>query len=190
MPPQVWTFYLYLVLAAVIAAVFVGVALSSRRPREVAPGAIHRLRSAFFVLLTLILLGALGFTLARMPYDRWEGEVPDRVVFVAGKQFAFAVSETPVTTAEEWEERTAAAPVEVPAGSLLELRVSSLDVNHSAGIYDPDGVLIGQVQGMPGYVNRLRLRLDRPGRYDVLCLELCGMAHSGMRGVVMVTGTR
>ena len=53
----------------------------------------------------------------------------------------------------------------------------------------PDHVLIGQVQGMPGYVNRLRLRFDRPGRYDILCLELCGNLHSRMRGVIQVTGS-
>ena len=35
---------------------------------------------------------------------------------------------------------------------------------------------------MPGYVNRLRLRLDKPGRYKVLCMELCGMQHHEMRG--------
>jgi cytochrome c oxidase subunit II len=188
MPPQLPIFYLYLVLAAIIFIVFFAVALSSRRPREVPPRAIQRTRLAFLVLLILVLAPALGFTLVKLPYELWAGEVPDRVIFVAGKQFAFAVSEAPVTTDEEWQRATMAAPVEVPAGSLLELRVTSLDVNHSVGLYDPDGVLVGQVQGMPGYVNRLRVRLERPGRYNILCLELCGNSHSRMRGVLLVRG--
>ena len=188
MPPQLSIFYLFLVLAAIVCIVFVAVALSSRRPQEVPQLAIQRTRLGFFILLTLVIVPALGFTLGKLPYELWAGEVPDKLVFVAGKQFAFAVSESPVLTDEQWQAKTMAAPVEVPAGSLLELRVTSLDVNHSAGLYDPDNVLIAQVQAMPGYVNRLRVRLDRPGRYNLLCLELCGNSHSGMRGVLQVRG--
>lgn len=188
MEPQVWIFYLYLFLAAVVLLVFVVVALSARQPRDVPPEKVSRLRFGFFVLVTVVLVAALGLTLSRMPYDLWEDEIPDKVIFVAGKQFAFAVSETPVTSEAEWEERTMSAAVELAAGSLAEIRVTSLDVNHSLGIYDPSGVLIGQVQGMPGYVNRLRVRFERPGRYDFLCLELCGMGHSRMLGVVQVVG--
>lgn len=189
MPPQTWIFYLYLTLAAVVAGVFLAVAASTRRPHEVEAGAVKRLRGGFFVLLALILTTALGVTLGRLPYTVHADELPDRVVFVAGKQFAFAVSDAPVTDDEAWlEATTTGGGVEVPAGSLVEFRVTSLDVNHGVGVYDPDGVLLGQVQGMPGYINRLRMRLDRPGRYDILCLELCGNLHSRMRGVVQVTG--
>jgi cytochrome c oxidase subunit 2 len=186
MPPQVSIFYLYLVLAVIVLAVFLAVARSSRRAREVPQRAIQRARLGFFILLILVLAPALGFSLVRLPYELWAGEVPDHLVFVVGKQFAFAVSEAPVTRDEDWQRVTLAPPVEVAAGSLLELRASSLDVNHSIGLYDPDGVLIAQVQAMPGYVNRLRLRLDRPGRYNIFCLELCGNSHSSMRGVLLV----
>jgi cytochrome c oxidase subunit II len=188
MPPQLAIFYLFLVLAAIVFTVFVAVALSSRSPREVPQLAIQRTRLGFLILLCLVLLPALGFTLVKLPYEMWAGDVPDRLIFVAGKQFAFAVSESPVLTDQEWQAKTMAAPVEVPAGSLLEMRVTSFDVNHSAALYDPDGVLIAQVQAMPGYVNRLRVRLDRPGRYNLLCLELCGNSHSRMRGVLQVRG--
>jgi cytochrome c oxidase subunit 2 len=41
---------------------------------------------------------------------------------------------------------------------------------------------------MPGYVNRLRVQFDRPGTYQVLCLEFCGMSHHAMRGLIEVTG--
>lgn len=186
MPPQMWLLYLFLVLAAVVVAVFAAVAWSTRRPAELEPGAVGRLRFGFFVVLSLVLVGALGFTLTRLPYDAGGGRLPDRLIFVAGKQFAFALSDRPITDDETWQARTMAPPVAVPAGSLVELRVTSFDVNHSAGLYDPGGVLIAQVQAMPGYVNRLRLRLDRPGRYDLLCLELCGNGHGRMRGVIEV----
>jgi cytochrome c oxidase subunit 2 len=186
MPPQVQLFYLYLVLAVLVLAVFLYVAWSTRRPRDVSYATVQRTRFGFFVLLVLVLGSALGLTLAKLPYERWEGAVPDRVVFVAGKQFAFAASDDPITTDEQWQARTMSAPVEVPAGSVVELRVTSFDVNHSVGLYDPAGVLVAQVQVMPGYVNRLRVKLDHPGTYTVLCLELCGNGHSRMRSVLQV----
>jgi cytochrome c oxidase subunit 2 len=190
MTPQFWVFYLYLALAALVALVFLEAAASSRRPGDVEARAVQRLRAGLFVVLTALVLAALAITLGRLPYTLHAEELPDRVIFVAGKQFAFAVTEAPVADDEAWLEATSGAPaVEVPAGSLVEFRVTALDVNHGVGIFDPAGVLIGQVQGMPGYVNRLRMRLERPGRYDVLCLELCGNLHSRMRGVVLVTGS-
>lgn len=186
MPAQLWLFYLFLALAAVVAAVFSYVVWTTREPREVSQEAVQRTRFTLFVLLSLVLVSALGFTLARVPYDLFEGEVPDRVIFAAGKQFAFALSESPIRTDEEYQARAIAPPVTVPAGSLVELRVSSFDVNHSMGLYDPEGILIAQLQAMPGYLNRLRVRLDRPGRYDLFCLELCGNGHARMRGTIEV----
>lgn len=188
MPPQLSVFVLYLAVALVVASVFAFVALSSRRPREVAPRSIDRARVAFFAVLSVALLSVLGMTLRHLPYDLGQGQAPDRLLFIAGKQFAFAVSDRPIATDEEWQARTMAEPVKLPAGALVELRVTTFDVNHDAGLYDPDGVLIGQIQAMPGYLNRLRMRFARPGRYDILCLELCGNGHGRMRGVFEVEG--
>jgi cytochrome c oxidase subunit 2 len=187
MAPQVWIFYLYLGLALVVFGVFAFVAGSTRQPRPIGARGVARLRVAFAALLVLVLGSALGFTLRQMPYDLGEGEVPDHTVFVVGKQFAFAVSETPVISDEEFERQAAYGEiVKVAVDMLVEFRVTSLDVNHSMGLYDPDGTLIGQIQGMPGYLNRLRMRFAREGRYMILCLELCGNGHSRMRGVLDV----
>ncbi len=186
MTPQVAAFYLYLALAAVIAAVFLAVAASTRRPREVSKQGANRLRAAFAVLLAVVLLSALAGTLGHMPYDLWAGEIPERVVYVTGKQFAFAVTTAPVESEEAWQEATTFEPVQVPAGSVVEFRARSLDVNHGIGIYDPGGALVGQVQAMPGYLNRLRMRFAQPGTYHLLCLEMCGFGHSNMRGVLIV----
>ncbi len=68
MIPQVWTFYLYVVLAVIVTAVFVWVARSTRSPAEVPLSAANRLRFRFFVLISIVLAAALGLTLTRMPY--------------------------------------------------------------------------------------------------------------------------
>ena len=57
----------------------------------------------------------------------------------------------------------------------MRFDVTSIDVNHGFGLYDPDGHLIGSVQAMPGYHNQLDLTLDEPGVYRIRCLELCGL---------------
>ena len=75
----------------------------------------------------------------------------------------------------------------VPAGTRVRFSVTSADVNHAMALVDPDGVLIGSVQMMPGYTNRLDLTLTKPGRYRFLCFEYCGLAHHAMEGGMTVT---
>ncbi len=146
-----------------------------------------RLAFAVFLAASLLifLVFALALTLPRMPYPA-EAAAPDRIVHVTGKQYAFALSPTPIAGLEAWEEGTYPTTVEVPAPSTVEFRVTSLDVNHGFSLYAPDGELVAQTQAMPGYVNRLRVRFERPGTYTVLCLEYCGLGHHRMRGVVEV----
>jgi cytochrome c oxidase subunit II len=179
---QMHAFYLFVAIASVLAAVFLYVALSTRHPRDVDYHAAYSVRrKLLFVVLAVLALG-MGMTLGKTPYPRGS-ELPDKVVFVVGKQFSFALSDAPITNDQEYEAGTYSTPVQVLTGSLVEFRVTSFDVNHSFAVYSPEDHLIAQTQAMPGYVNRLRVRFQEPGRYYVLCLELCGMGHHRMRGV-------
>jgi cytochrome c oxidase subunit 2 len=74
----------------------------------------------------------------------------------------------------------------VRAGELVEFQVTASDVNHGFAIYRGKHELVAQTQSMPGYVNRLQVRFEHPGEYEVLCLEYCGLAHHGMRAVIKV----
>lgn len=69
---------------------------------------------------------------------------------------------------------------EIPLGQQVEFRVTSEDVNHGLGIYDPRMRLVAQVQAMPGYTNALVHTFDVPGTYSILCMEFCGIAHHDM----------
>ena len=73
-------------------------------------------------------------------------------------------------------------PDQVPAGTHVRFDVSSVDVNHGFGLYDPHGHLIGSVQAMPGYHNQLDLTLREAGVYRIRCFEFCGLNHSTMEG--------
>lgn len=146
-----------------------------------------RLRTPLFVILVAVLLVLLGFTLPQAPYPRRD-LVPDKVVYVVGKQFSFAVSSSPITNDAEFA-AALGERVEVLAGKWVEFRVTSRDVNHNFAIYSPEGYLLGQTQAMPGYVNRLFMRFEKPGVYHGLCLEYCGLAHHAMRGTFQVVTT-
>ncbi|HET7291467.1 MAG TPA: hypothetical protein VFM88_03485 [Vicinamibacteria bacterium] len=171
--------------SAVIVLVFAYVGLSTRRARDVDHAAAGRLRQAFFIGLSVVLVALLVLTLPRMPYPSETG-TPDRIVHVTGKQYAFALTDAPIASVEGWDEGIYPQVVEVPRGSLVEFRVRTLDVNHGFSLFSPAGDLLAQTQAMPGYVNRLRVRLEEAGPHVVLCLEYCGMGHHRMRGVVEV----
>ena len=57
----------------------------------------------------------------------------------------------------------------------------------ASALYDPHGHLIGSVQAMPGYHNKLDLTLNEAGVYRILCFEFCGVNHSTMQSTFTVT---
>lgn len=69
---------------------------------------------------------------------------------------------------------------EFRVGETIDFQVSSKDVNHGFGIYDANMTILGQIQAMPGYTNSLRHTFTRPGEYQILCMEYCGVAHHSM----------
>jgi cytochrome c oxidase subunit II len=175
-------FYVFLAVAGFLIAVFIYAALSTRRVRDIDSHSTYALRNKLLLMVVPVLIIGLAVTLAKTPYPR-DNDIPAQVVFVVGKQFSFGISASPITNDDGYLAATYSTPVQIAAGSLVEFRVTSFDANHGFGVYSPDNHLIAQTQAMPGYVNRLRVRLTQPGRYHVLCLELCGSGHHRMRGV-------
>ncbi|MCZ2149913.1 MAG: hypothetical protein LC126_19305 [Bryobacterales bacterium] len=188
MIPQYKALLAFLIITAAATATFLWVTRNTANKERLNPEAVSKLRSRFAITCALLLIAALALTLPHLPYPRGS-EIPDKVVFVAAKQFAFGLSEAPIASDAQWEAASQGPAVRIPANRLVEFRVTSLDVNHGFGVYSPGGTLLAQTQAMPGYVNRLRLRLQNPGRYPVLCLELCGMEHHSMRGIFEVFAT-
>lgn len=74
----------------------------------------------------------------------------------------------------------------VPAGTPILFRVTSNDVNHGFGVADAGGTLLFQTQGMPGYINQVQFTFSIPGKYRILCLEYCGLAHHAMQDEIEV----
>lgn len=160
----------FIVISLVLFEIFLTVAQQSRRnvAYETVADTGYRLRRYWFWFLALLLGAAVILSLVFMPTHAEGGTRTE--VKVTGYQFNW--------TAE---------PAQVPAGTRVAFNVTSSDVNHGLGLYDPNDELIGSVQAMPGYHNILDLTLNTPGEYTFACLEYCGVSHHVMVRTFTVT---
>ena len=130
----------------------------------------YSLRRWLFLVLLVVFVGVSYATLHRFPiplqHDPLEAS---QVIDVVGHQWY-------------WEMSAA----QIQAGSTVEFRVTSADVNHGFAIYAPDGRIAIQTQAMPGYTNKLLYTFDEPGTYTIRCLEYCGLAHHSMAATLNV----
>lgn len=69
----------------------------------------------------------------------------------------------------------------IPAGQPVDVLITSTDVIHSFWVPR----LGGKLDAIPGRTNRLRLEASRPGSYEGLCAEFCGLEHATMRFTVI-----
>jgi cytochrome c oxidase subunit 2 len=169
--PQIAIGLTFAVLALLLAAAFGVIAFQAGS--EVGAQRVHDvgywLRKRWLALLLVIGVLVVGISLFDLPFATGSG-VGRTVVKVTGGQFFWSLS-----------------PDRVRAGSHVRFDVTSVDVNHGFGLYDPHGQLIGSVQAMPGYHNKLDLNLTEAGVYQIRCLELCGLNHSTMENTFTVT---
>jgi cytochrome c oxidase subunit 2 len=162
--PQLAIGAVFAVLAALLGLAFLVIGLQAGS--DVSFARVHLtgywLRQRWLALLVVIGVLVVGISLFDLPYasDAVAGRT---VVNVTGGQFFWSFD-----------------PRQVPAGTHVRFDVTSIDVNHGFGLYDPHGHLIGSVQAMPGYHNKLDLTLSEAGVYLVRCLEYCGLSHSTM----------
>jgi cytochrome c oxidase subunit 2 len=163
----VWT--IWLVGAALIALGFVFVIVQAGKPADdgearKATHTSHVLQAWLFVVLLVAFVAGSWATLRHFPLPPQKGTLDaQQVVDVVGRQWS-------------WQIR----PDTVKAGSAVEFRVTSDDVNHDFALYAPDGRIVTQTQAMPGYTNKLLYTFATPGTYTVQCLEYCGLMHAEM----------
>ena len=160
----VWS--ITLIGIAIIAAAFLYVVARSGAPLryESVQKKAYGIRRWFFWALVLLGIGTAYATLAEFPIpDQRAPSAATRIVDAVGKQWYWELSANQFT-----------------AGVPVEFRVTSNDVNHGFGIYDPSGRLVAQTQAMPGFTNRLVHTFTVPGKYRALCLEYCGLVHHNM----------
>ncbi len=168
-------FILSLVLMAMVLSAFIFVALKSAHKEDYArvqPNAYRLRRILFGVIVVGGIFATIGTTRS-LPYDvQHNRNAQQAAINVEGKQWYWGLSQDSVAKDTE-----------------VTFNVSSGDVNHGFGIYDSDLRLLAQTQAMPGYTNKLVHTFDRPGNYQLMCLEYCGLVHHGMIANFTVTET-
>ncbi len=150
-------FILSLVLMGLVLSAFVFVVMKSANQAEykqVQTNA-YRLRR---ILFGVIVVGGVFVTIGTtrsLPYGTaYDKALEGAHINVEGKQWYWVLSQD-------------SAEADQP----VTFNVTSGDVNHGFGIYDSDLRLIAQTQAMPGYTNKLVHTFDRPGNYQLMCLE-------------------
>lgn len=72
--------------------------------------------------------------------------------------------------------------IEVPAGSTVHFTLTSKDVTHGFQVANTNI----NAMVMPGYVQKITQKFDKPGEYLVLCNEYCGAGHQAMATTITV----
>jgi len=169
--PQTWIGLLFAVIVVLLVAAFITIGRSSRREVEFdrVKTIGYGIRTWWFVGFGFLLTFGVVISLFFLPYSGARGATgKPQPVAVKGGQYYWTTS-----------------PQSVSPGN-VRFEVTSADVNHGLGIYSPKGEMIGSVQAMPGYTNKLSVQLTEPGDYQLSCLELCGTGHHKMQAKLTV----
>lgn len=132
--------------------------------------------TALTVLALLVLLTETISTTNAL--ESWS-EKPELNIQVTGKQWWWQVRYLDAAPSRVF---VTANELHLPAGVPVRLQLSASDVIHS--FWAPN--LHGKRDLIPGQVNTLVLRADKPGRYRMQCAEFCGAAHALMAMWIVV----
>jgi cytochrome c oxidase subunit 2 len=70
----------------------------------------------------------------------------------------------------------------IPVGSEVDFYLSSKDVVHGFNISEKNV----NMMAVYGNINKTTVKFDKPGVYDIVCHEYCGVGHQNMRAQVIV----
>ncbi|KAB2900009.1 MAG: cytochrome oxidase [Dokdonella sp.] len=133
---------------------------------------IAGLRRGLFWVLVLVFVGASYASLHRFPIPPQHAPLDAaQVVDVQARQWSWQLSQPG---------QPPGAALQLTAGTPVEFRVRSDDVNHGFAIYAPNGRIAIQTQAMPGFTNKILHTFTQAGTYRVMCLEYCGLGHAPM----------
>ncbi len=70
----------------------------------------------------------------------------------------------------------------IPVGSEVDMYLTSKDVVHGFNIAEKNV----NMMAVYGALNKVRVKFDKPGIYNIVCHEYCGVGHQNMRGQIIV----
>jgi len=164
--------YSAVVLVACVAILIVWRSTHSFEPNRKDTTDTHRLaegEKGWFIFAVVALAVLLLATLAFIPYGDNAKAEGQQEVAVESQQFAWLVR-----------------PTTIKAGVPVRFAVTSADVNHGFAVYNDANVLLFQIQAVPDFTSHIVYTFKEPGRYQVVCIEFCGVNHDKMLGTFQV----
>jgi cytochrome c oxidase subunit 2 len=74
------------------------------------------------------------------------------------------------------------AEIYIPVGSEVDFYLTSKDVVHGFNISEKDI----NMMAVYGAINKTTVKFEKPGVYDIVCHEYCGIGHQNMHAQVIV----
>ena len=74
------------------------------------------------------------------------------------------------------------AEIYIPVGSEVDFYLTSKDVVHGFNISEKNV----NMMAVYGSITKTTVKFDKPGVYDIVCHEYCGIGHQNMRAQVIV----
>ena len=145
-------------------------------------------RAMSFVLVpcaAVLLFDLVIETASSRAWDHIKVDLPpaDLTVRVIGKQYAWTlVHPGPDGVLDTADDITELNTLHVPAGRVVHFELQSEDVIHS--FFLPNLRL--KQDAVPGRTVQGWFEATRPGSYQLVCAELCGIGHTNMRGKLEV----
>ncbi|MEO5563873.1 MAG: hypothetical protein ABIR18_10575 [Chitinophagaceae bacterium] len=136
------------------------------------------------IIVTLTLIGLFVFSLLYaknkyksdvpecLPYDKAYTE-PKIIQLDATTYQVFSV-------ASMWQFQP--SEIYLPVGSEVDFYLTSKDVVHGFNISEKNV----NMMAVYGAINKTTVKFDKPGVYDIVCHEYCGVGHQNMRAQVIV----
>ncbi len=118
---------------------------------------------AWFAIVVAALGALLLATLPFIPYGDTAAAEGQQQVSVEGFQFGWTIEPSTIT-----------------AATATRFTVTATKVTHGFAVYNDDNVMLFQIQAIPGHTSHIVHTFDEPGRYQVVCLEFCGVGHHRM----------
>jgi cytochrome c oxidase subunit 2 len=173
-----FTTFICLAIFALVAAVSIYAGLKFRArpddPDDGAPIHGHTGLEIAWTAVPAVLVTAIAVYSSIVLVDVENISDEHRTVEVTSQQFAwsFTYPEAEITSGE----------LVLPRGEPVELAIRSKDVIHSFWV--PEWRM--KQDAVPGVTTKLVVTPTQIGTFDVVCTELCGLGHAGMRAQARV----
>jgi cytochrome c oxidase subunit 2 len=137
------------------------------------------------VIATILLMGVFVFSILYAK-EKYQANVPECVPYNAAYLKPKVESLNPhlyrvFAVASMWQFEP--SDIKIPAGSEVDIYLSSKDVVHGFNIASKNV----NMMAVYGSINKTTVRFDKPGEYFITCHEYCGVGHQFMQGKITVT---